>query len=167
MHPDLMEYNNKDEVYTEKNIVPDRTPYNGVKFSIIGSKSIPSVNECIKSLKIEGLNNMHDMITLADEHLDMVEMNIPMLNVLKQNCIKTILHLRSEYKATKNPMVCYQNADQINKLFIAQKELCKARLTYIRSSYMTYMDNTLFEKGQTYSNAVGDGYLSIQFGKFS
>lgn len=167
LHPTLNTFMATDDVYKEKFISDDdNKKHNGVKFSISGSSSVPSVNACIKALKNPQFTKVSDFLNSDIETLDELDQALYKLNFLQKNAITTLIHLSKEYITTKNPDTCYTSADYMNKLFLQQRELCKARLTYIRSIFMTNLHPDMYKLNKLFSSDVNDNTVFINFGEF-
>lgn len=166
-HPDVAKYMDEDEAYKNKNIPDDEAePTQGVKFSLAGQSNVPSVNACIKALKIEGISTVSDVMNASPTKLNELHDGVYRLNKLQKIGINLLLHLVNEYHDSNNPTICYHSTDSLSKVYMQQREYCKAKLTYIRSMFIAQFDERLFTNSQTFSNKVGDTTLYISFGKF-
>lgn len=167
LHPALNAFMGVDDVYKEKFISDDEpTKQNGVKFSISGSASVPSVNACIKALKNPDFTKVSDFLNANLEALEELDQSLYKLNFLQKNAITTLIHLCKEYITIKNPDTCYTSADYMNKMYIQQRELCKARLTYVRSIFMTNLHPDMYKLNKLFSSDVNGVTVFINFGEF-
>lgn len=165
-HEELKDVKTKDTVY-ESPSVPDTKEYNnGVKFSLAGQSSIPSVNSCIKALNRANVTSVKELMELPDEELQSIKTSLYNLNIMQKSCIEMLLQLIHEYRSVKNPTTSYYAADRMYKLYLEQYELFKLRLTYLRSIFMATMPEELFAEEKSFKFSRQDNTVFISFGKF-
>ena len=155
-----------DEFYKEIALDERDVKYNGVKFSLSGQSNIPSVNACIKALKSDKVKTVSDLLDLGKSDREELKSVFYRLNNLQQLALETLFHLCEEYLATKNPVICYQATDNLLKFYSTERELFKARLTYIRSMFMQNLHPSVFTQNKLFSNEFNGTTVFIEFGEF-
>lgn len=167
IHPTLNTFMSGDDVYKKRAIVDeDHSKHNGVKFTLSGQSSVPSVNSCIKALKNPEFTSVGDFLGATVEQLDSLEDDLYHLNILQRNAIGTLIHLSKEYIETKNPDTCYNSVDNLYKMYLQQRELCKLRLTYIRSMFMLNLHPDMYKLKKLFSSDVNGTTVFINLGEF-
>lgn len=155
-----------DEAYKEQALYDDKEKTNGVKFSLSGQSSLPSVNACIKALKNDKVKTVGQLIDLTNEEAEEIETYLYRLNMMQKIAIQTLLHLRKELLEYKNTVMCYQSASEFCKFYLMQRELFKARLTYTRSMFMKNLHPNIFTQKKLFSNEINGTTIFIEFGEF-
>ena len=156
-----------DEFYKHKAIKDEdvrKTP--GVKFTLSGQSNVPSVNACLKALKMDNVKKVADVLDMSMDELANLKKEFYRLNVLQSTALNTLVHLCEEYHTVKNPIICYEASDQLCKFYTQQRELYKARLTYVRSIYMNNLQPEVFTHNKEFTSTVNGTTIFIDFGEY-